>query len=114
MLLSLRAMLATASFLGLVVGAFIVYHTVAVAVGQRQRQLALANAVGLSRRVLRRVCVVETLVLAAAGIVFGLALGRGLAAAGARLVGRPAPESGSRVVVAASGRRFARPCSPLP
>lgn len=104
MLLSLRAMLATASFLGLVVGAFIVYHTVAVAVGQRQRQFALANAVGLSRRVLRRVCVVETLGLAAAGIVLGLALGRRLAAAGAPLVGMTASEIWFRVDVAASGQ----------
>lgn len=84
---SLRAMLATASFLGLVLGGFIVYHTVSVAVSQRRRQFALANAVGIPRRALRRVCMLETLITAAVGVLAGLVLGRVLGELMAPLAG---------------------------
>jgi putative ABC transport system permease protein len=87
---SLRAMLATASFLGLILGGFIVYHTVSVAVSQRRRQFALANAVGISRRILRRVCIVETLSIAAVGVLAGLALGHVLGGLMAPLAGSAA------------------------
>jgi len=97
LLASLRVMLATASFLALVVGGFIVYHTVAVAVSQRRRQFALANAVGIPRQVLRRVCMLETLGLAAVGVVGGLALGHALGALVAPLVGTAASEIWLRV-----------------
>lgn len=103
MLVSLRAMLATASFLGLLVGGFVVYHTVTVAIGQRRRQFALANAVGISRRALRRVCMLETIGLALVGMIVGVVLGRGLAALAGPLVGTTASDIWLRIDVVPHG-----------
>lgn len=99
LLASLRAMLATASFLALIVGGFIVYHTVAVAVGERRRQFALANTVGIPRGALARVCIVETLAVGALGATAGLVLGRLLGALAAPLAGSAASEIWLRVAV---------------
>jgi putative ABC transport system permease protein len=99
---SLRAMLATAGFLALLVGGFIVHHTVAVAVGERRRQFALANTVGIPRAALRRVCVLETLLVAVAGAALGVGLGRLLGMLAAPLAGGAASEIWLRVAVAPS------------
>lgn len=76
-----------------------VYHTVAVSVRQRRREFAVLNAVGVERRTLVTVCLVETIVLATIGIGLGLAGGRLLAALASASVGRAASDIWLRVDV---------------
>ncbi len=92
LLFSLRTMLATASALAVIVGAFIVFQTVAVSVQERRREFALLGSVGIGRRVLVRLCLVETAILGVAGCVLGLLGGRLLAALAAGVAGDAASE----------------------
>ena len=92
LLFSLRTMLATASALAVIVGAFIVFQTVAVSVQQRRREFALLGSLGVERGVLVRLCLVETAILGAAGCALGLVGGRLLAAIAGGLVGDAASE----------------------
>jgi putative ABC transport system permease protein len=75
LLFSLRSMLICASSLAVIVGAFIVYTTVAVSVQQRRRQFALLNTIGVRRRSLVHLCLAETLVLATLGMILGVVAG---------------------------------------
>jgi putative ABC transport system permease protein len=92
LLFSLRSMLLTASSLAVIVGAFLVFHAVAVSLEQRRREFALLNTVGVERRALVRLGLLETLALAAAGVVLGLGGGRLLAAAALGAVGTATSE----------------------
>ncbi len=99
LLFSLRLMLACMSLSSVVVGAFIVYHTVAVSVRQRRREFALLNALGFGRPFLIRLCLFETLLLGVAGVVLGVAGGSYLGTFVAALVGQSASEIWVRVDV---------------
>jgi len=90
---SLRALLLTASLIAMIVGGFVVYHTIAVALWQRRRQLAIANAVGVSQRALASLCLLETAVLAAIGSVLGVLAGRAVGRAAASVVGDATSET---------------------
>jgi len=104
LLFSLRSMLATASSLAAIVGAFIIYHTVAVSVHQRRRELALLNTVGVERRSIVRLCILETLVLALIGVALAVPLGHGLATLASGLVGGTASEIWLRLSVTEHAR----------
>lgn len=99
LLFSLRSMLATASSLAAIVGAFIVYHTVAVSVHQRRRELALLNTVGVGRRTIVRLCLLETWILALLGVAVGIPSGRALAVLASGLVGDTASDIWLRLSV---------------
>ena len=101
LLLSLRTMLSMIGFLALLLGAFVVYHTVTLAVGQRRRAFAIATAVGITPTALRRHCLVETAMLAGLGAAAGVGLGRAIAALAAPLAGAAASEIWLRVDVSA-------------
>jgi putative ABC transport system permease protein len=92
LLFSLRTMLATLSALAVIVGAFIVHHTVAVSVHQRRREFAVLNAVGIGRRALIVLCLLETLVLATIGIALGLGAGQALARLAGGVIGATTSE----------------------
>jgi putative ABC transport system permease protein len=97
LLFSLRSMLLTASSLAVIVGALLVYQTVAVSVQQRSRQFALLHTIGVRRRVLVLLCLTETLALALLGAGAGLVAGRRLASLGSGLVAGTASEIWLRV-----------------
>lgn len=107
LLFSLRSMLVCASSLAVIVGAFIVYQTVAVSVQQRRRQFALLNTVGVQRRSLIRLCLAETLVLAVGGCGLGFVLGELLSRLASGVVGNAASEIWLQVAIA-------RPAHSLP
>lgn len=92
LLFSLRAMLICASSFAVMVGAFIVYHTVAVSVQQRRRQFALLNTIGVHRRSLVVLCLVETFILSLFGVLLGFVSGEALSALAAGVVGDTASE----------------------
>ena len=66
------------AFITLFVSAFIINNTFAITIGQRLRELALLRAVGASGRQVRRLIVVEALVLAAVATVVGIVAGLGV------------------------------------
>ncbi|MFL6240509.1 MAG: ABC transporter permease [Actinomycetes bacterium] len=63
----------------LFVGAFIIFNTFSMLIGQRIRELALLRAVGASRGQVIRSVLVEAVVIGAIGTTLGLALGVGFA-----------------------------------
>jgi len=92
LLLSLRSMLFIAGSLAVIVGVFIVFNTVSVSVQQRRRELALLATVGVRRRAIVGLCLLETLLLTVAGLLVGLLGGRLLAVVAAGAVGAATSE----------------------
>jgi putative ABC transport system permease protein len=92
LLFSLRTMLTSSSALAVIVGAFIVFQTVAVSVQERRREFALLGSVGIGQGVLVRLCLVETAILGGVGCILGLLGGRLLAAIAGGVVGDAASE----------------------
>lgn len=76
------------SLLALVVGAFLIYNTMAFAVVQRRPLIARLRAVGVTRSEVFRVVLIEALLIGAIGTVLGLLLGTGLSRVLLDLVGR--------------------------
>src|SRR5439155_1462776 len=75
MLNGVQTMLTLVSLFAVVVGAFIIYHTMETAIAQRQREFALARALGYRRRVLLTAIGLEALAYGLAGTAIGTALG---------------------------------------
>jgi len=74
-----RGGLALSSFVALLVGIFLVYNAVGVAVAQRAREIGLLRALGVTRgRTVRLLCA-EAAVLALPAVVIGLAIAGSLA-----------------------------------
>jgi len=99
LLFSLRTTLAIMSLGAVIVGAFIVYHTVAISLIQRRRHFALLNACGVPRRSLIRLCLGETLLLAIPGVAVGILMGRAVAMIASSIVGDTVSEIWLRVDV---------------
>jgi putative ABC transport system permease protein len=72
----LRAGLGISGLLALLVGAFLVYNAVGVAVAQRSREIGILRALGLTRRKVVALFCAEAALVALPGIVIGLGLGR--------------------------------------
>ncbi len=67
------------SLLALVVGMFLIYNTMTFSVVQRRPLIGMLRALGVSRREIVTLVMVEALVIGVAGTVAGLALGTALA-----------------------------------
>jgi putative ABC transport system permease protein len=65
--------------IALFVGAFVIWNTFSIMVGQRTRELALTRALGASAGQVFRSVVAEAAILAAAGSAVGVGLGLGMA-----------------------------------
>jgi putative ABC transport system permease protein len=74
MLASVQTVLALLGFFAIIVGAFIIYHTMQTAIVQRRRDLALSRAVGFSSATAAAAIALEALALGAVGALAGLAL----------------------------------------
>src|SRR5207249_2496856 len=75
MLSSLQTLLTILSLFAVVVGAFIIYHAMETAIAHRQREFALARALGYRRRVLLTAIGLEALAYGVVGTTIGTALG---------------------------------------
>lgn len=101
MLQAFRWNLRILSYISLIVGAFLIYNTIAVSVVRRRAEIGILRAVGTSRVQILWLFLGEALALGLLGSVLGLALGRVLAQGAVELIGgtvnalytssRPAP-----------------------
>jgi putative ABC transport system permease protein len=67
------------SYISLVVGAFLIYNTVAMSVVRRRAEIGVLRALGAGRWAVLRLFLGEALLLGLAGAVLGVGLGRALA-----------------------------------
>lgn len=75
LLFSVRVALCLAGLIAVVVGFFLIYHTVAVSIMQRRKEIALLSAMGYSGWTILAWLTLEALILAAVAVVCGLAIG---------------------------------------
>ena len=68
-----------AGLVALVLGLFIIFHTLSVALIERMKEIATLHALGATNRQIGRIFFVEALLLAGLGAALGLGLGLGLA-----------------------------------
>jgi putative ABC transport system permease protein len=103
MLQAFRWNLRVLSYIALVVGAFLIYNTIAVSVVRRRAEIGILRALGASRTAVTTAFLGESAFFGFAGAVFGIVLGRLMAAGAVRLIAttvealyvssRPAPIS---------------------
>lgn len=86
MLLGVQTILTLVSLFAVIVGAFIVYHTVETATAQRRREFALIRALGGRQRVVLTAIAVEALLYGIVGAAVGTLLGVGAARASLSLL----------------------------
>jgi putative ABC transport system permease protein len=103
--------LATLSAVGLLVGLLIVYNTVSFTVVRKRREIGIMRAIGMSRRGVAGLFLVQAAVMGLAGGVLGsglgVALARGLAAILARTVSNlyaPVSMAGNAALAVSPGR----------
>ena len=98
------------AFISLFVGAFTIYNTFSIIVGQRTRELALLRIVGASRRQVFGSVLAEAAITGLVSSVIGLGLGvlaaLGLAGAAARVRGHAAPGIAGVRAADRAGRRW--------
>jgi putative ABC transport system permease protein len=75
------------SYIALVVGAYLIYNTIAVSVVRRRNELGILRALGASRRLVMALFLGEAALFGAVGALLGLVLGRVLAEGAVRLMG---------------------------
>jgi putative ABC transport system permease protein len=75
----LKAALAVSGFLALLVGAFLVYNAVSVAITQRRHEVGVLRALGVTRKTVIGLFMLESGLLAIPGVGIGLLLGQALA-----------------------------------
>jgi putative ABC transport system permease protein len=75
----LQAALWVSGFLALLVGAFLVYNAVSVAIAQRRREIGILRALGVTRIATIWLFILEAMMLALPSVGLGLLLGRALA-----------------------------------
>ena len=76
MLSAFRSNLRVLSYISLVVGAFLIYNTIAVSVVRRRTEIGVARALGATRRRVQAAFLAEAGVLGLIGSLLGLVLGR--------------------------------------
>lgn len=81
MLRAFRWNLRILSYISLLVGAFLIYNTIAVSVVRRRTEIGILRALGTSSRGVLLIFLGEATMLGILGSALGIALGRGLAAA---------------------------------
>ena len=76
MLRAFRWNLRVLSYMSLVVGAFLIYNTIAIGVVRRRAEIGVLRALGATRRGVFSLFLTEALALGLAGAALGIALGR--------------------------------------
>jgi putative ABC transport system permease protein len=74
------------SYISLLVGAFLIYNTIAISVVRRREEIGVMRALGAGRGAVLAIFLTEALLLGLVGAILGLALGRALAAASVGMI----------------------------
>jgi putative ABC transport system permease protein len=83
---AMRIGMLIASFIALLVGVFIIFNTFNISVSQRWKEIGVLRAIGVERRNIQAMFIVEALVMGIIGSIFGIALGYLLAVGAERLM----------------------------
>ncbi len=87
MLAAFRWNLRVLSYIALIVGAFLIYNTIAISVVRRRNEIGVARALGATRPTILGGFLAEAAFFAITGSLLGLVLGRAMAVAAVRLIG---------------------------
>ena len=87
MLAAFRSNLRVLSYIALIVGAFLIYNSISVSVVRRRNEIGVLRALGATRALIAGGFLAEALAIAAIGSIFGLIIGRFMAAGAVRLIG---------------------------
>lgn len=87
MLSAFRWNLHVLSYIALVVGAFLIYNTIAISVVRRRSDIGVLRALGATRTLVRNGFLAEALFFGALGSTAGLAMGRVMAIGAVQLIG---------------------------
>jgi putative ABC transport system permease protein len=87
MLAAFRWNLRLLSYISLVVGAFLIYNTIAISVVRRRAEIGIVRAIGASRRAVFLAFLGEAAGIGLVGALIGLAIGRVLATGAVKLMG---------------------------
>ena len=87
MLAAFRWNLRLLSYIGLVVGAFLIYNTISVSVVRRRAEIGIARALGASRHQILGAFLGEAAFIGLAGALLGIPLGRIMAGGAVKLMG---------------------------
>ena len=89
---AMRIGMLIASFIALLVGVFIIFNTFTIAVNQRWKEIGVLRAIGVERRNIQTMFLVEALVMGMVGSVAGIGLGYLLAVGAERLLSEVAAQ----------------------
>ncbi len=78
LMLGTQKALEVMSVIGLVAGAFVIFNSFRMSIGERRRSLAVLRALGTTRRQIVRLLLCEAVLLGAIGTLVGIALGLGM------------------------------------
>lgn len=81
-----------ASFIALLVGIFIIFNTFSIAVNQRWKEIGILRAVGVERRNIQMMFLLESLIMGMIGSIIGIGLGYLLAIGAERLMSQVAAQ----------------------
>ncbi|NDD62944.1 MAG: ABC transporter permease [Acidobacteria bacterium] len=89
---AMRIGMLIASFIALLVGVFIIFNTFTIAVNQRWKEIGILRAIGVERRNIQTMFLVEALVMGIVGSLVGIGLGYLLAVGAERLLSEVAAQ----------------------
>jgi putative ABC transport system permease protein len=75
------------SLFALVVGMFIIYNSFSIAIGQRRAEIGILRALGATRRQVRRLFLLESVIAGLVGSALGIVVGIGMAVGVSRYMG---------------------------
>jgi putative ABC transport system permease protein len=84
---AMREVMVVTSFVALLVGLYIIFNSFTINVNQRWKEIGVLRAVGVERRNISAMFLLEALMLGALGSVLGIAAGYYMAAGASRLMG---------------------------
>ncbi len=87
MLTAFRWNLGVLSYIALIVGAFLIYNTISISVVRRRTEIGILRALGITRAMVAKGFLAESLFFAMAGSVCGVFMGRLMALGAVRLIG---------------------------
>jgi putative ABC transport system permease protein len=87
MLAAFRWNLRVLSYIALIVGAFLIYNTIAISVVRRRNEIGVLRAVGAAKSAILSGFLAESLFFALVGSLLGLVVGRFMATGAVRLIG---------------------------